>query len=131
MRYFLELKFGERVTFIVDGDSVRITSPSGDGAGLTMSRAGAREEWAQLVRDGARRVECEDEDGHDGEACSCSSLKVPAIQYDGHDWDPIKDGPLPGTLAFTARLLAQSGLMTGEEADDWKDMMKDERMGLR
>lgn len=33
--------------------------------------------------------------------------------------------PMPGTYAFTARLLAQSGIMTGDEADAWKDMMKD------
>lgn len=33
--------------------------------------------------------------------------------------------PQPGTYAFTARLLAEAGLMSGEEADEWKDMMKD------
>ncbi len=33
--------------------------------------------------------------------------------------------PRPGTYAFTARLLYQSGLMTGEEADWWKDEMKE------
>jgi hypothetical protein len=36
--------------------------------------------------------------------------------------------PIPGTYAFTARLLAQSGMMTGEEADRWKDEMKDASM---
>lgn len=36
--------------------------------------------------------------------------------------------PIPGTLAFTARAMAMSGLMTGDEADAWKDRMKDERM---
>ena len=35
-------------------------------------------------------------------------------------------GPQPGTYAYTARILAQSGLMTGDEADAWKDQMKDE-----
>lgn len=34
-------------------------------------------------------------------------------------------GPIPGTYAFTARLLAESGFMSGDEADEWKDMMKD------
>jgi hypothetical protein len=34
-------------------------------------------------------------------------------------------GPQPGTYAYTARILAQSGLMTGDEADRWKDEMKD------
>lgn len=33
--------------------------------------------------------------------------------------------PMPGTFAFTARLLAQSGLMSGEEADEWKEAMKE------
>ena len=27
--------------------------------------------------------------------------------------------------------MAKSGLMTGEEADEWKDRMKDESMGVR
>lgn len=35
--------------------------------------------------------------------------------------------PLPGTYAATARFLAESGIMTGEEADAWKDRMKDEK----
>lgn len=34
-------------------------------------------------------------------------------------------GSMPGTYAFTARLLAESGIMTGDEADAWKDTMKD------
>lgn len=33
--------------------------------------------------------------------------------------------PLPGTYAFTARLLAELGIMSGDEADEWKDAMKD------
>jgi hypothetical protein len=33
--------------------------------------------------------------------------------------------PPPGTFAATARFLFESGLMTGEEADEWKDRMKD------
>jgi hypothetical protein len=44
------------------------------------------------------------------------------------DWKARNEGPIPGTYAFTARLLAQSGLMTGEEADAWKDQMKDASM---
>lgn len=41
--------------------------------------------------------------------------------------EPLKpsDGPQPGTYAYTAKLLAQSGLMSGEEADAWKDQMKE------
>jgi len=34
--------------------------------------------------------------------------------------------PKPGTLAFTARLLAEHGIMSGEEADAWKDAMKED-----
>lgn len=33
--------------------------------------------------------------------------------------------PMPGTYAFTARLLAQAGFMSGEEADEWKEAMKE------
>lgn len=33
--------------------------------------------------------------------------------------------PPVGSYAATARLLAECGAMTGEEADAWKDMMKD------
>ena len=36
--------------------------------------------------------------------------------------------PKPGTLAFTAMLLAESGAMTGEEADEWKEFMKEQRL---
>lgn len=32
--------------------------------------------------------------------------------------------PQPGTLAFSARLFAEMGLMSPEEADQWKDDMK-------
>jgi hypothetical protein len=33
--------------------------------------------------------------------------------------------PQPGTYAFTARLLAEAGLMSGDEADEWKESMKE------
>lgn len=36
--------------------------------------------------------------------------------------------PMVGTLAYTARAMAASGLMTGDEADAWKDQRKAERM---
>ena len=39
----------------------------------------------------------------------------------GHD----RVEPLPGTYASIARMLADSGMMTGDEADRWKDEMKD------
>ena len=44
----------------------------------------------------------------------------------GYRSSTLPDGPQPGTYAYTARILAQSGLMTGDEADAWKDQMKDE-----
>lgn len=43
----------------------------------------------------------------------------------GGEEEELPRGPMPGTYAFTARLLAESGIMTGDEADAWKDMMKD------
>lgn len=33
--------------------------------------------------------------------------------------------PEPGTYAYTARFLANAGLMSGDEADAWKDEMKE------
>lgn len=33
--------------------------------------------------------------------------------------------PLPGTAAYTARALFEAGVMTGDEADAWKDACKD------
>jgi hypothetical protein len=42
--------------------------------------------------------------------------------------DPLPEPPagmVPGTLAYSAWLFAQTGLMTGDEADEWKDRMKD------
>lgn len=33
--------------------------------------------------------------------------------------------PRPGTYAFTSRVMVDLGLMSGDEADRWKDEMKD------
>ena len=38
---------------------------------------------------------------------------------------PCDNGPEPGTYAYTARFLAASGIMDGDEADRWKDEMKE------
>ena len=38
---------------------------------------------------------------------------------------PMPEGLVPGTYAYTAWTMAQSGLMTGDEADAWKDEMKE------
>lgn len=43
--------------------------------------------------------------------------------------DPLPEPPagmMPGTYAYTAWLMAKTGMMTGDEADRWKDQMKDE-----
>jgi hypothetical protein len=37
----------------------------------------------------------------------------------------IRRGPEPGTFAFTARLLVEAGITDGDEADRWKDEMKE------
>jgi hypothetical protein len=58
------------------------------------------------------KVECRDEDGHDGEDCTCAA-------------DIERCYPQPGTYAFTAWMMAKSGMMTGDEADRWKDDMKE------
>lgn len=56
---------------------------------------------------------------------------VVARAHEDGTWSSLRrptaaaDMPQPGTLAFTAMLLADSGIMTGEEADRWKDEMKD------
>lgn len=42
---------------------------------------------------------------------------------------PVNMPPF-GTVAYTARMLFESGAMTGEEADAWKDRQKDLEMGL-
>jgi len=42
-----------------------------------------------------------------------------------HEFKQRVEGPIPGTYAYTARILADLGIMSGEEADDWKDRMKD------
>lgn len=38
---------------------------------------------------------------------------------------PIPTRPQPGTYAFTSRILVDLGIMSGDEADRWKDEMKD------
>lgn len=47
---------------------------------------------------------------------------------DEDGWEPSQ-GPKPGTYAYTARMMAESGIMSGEEADAWKDRMKDQMYG--
>lgn len=42
----------------------------------------------------------------------------------------IPRDPPPGSWAETARMLAACGMMSGDEADRWKDEMKDREMGL-
>jgi hypothetical protein len=37
----------------------------------------------------------------------------------------VISGPPVGTYAFTARMMAELGIMSGDEADQWKDAMKD------
>ena len=53
----------------------------------------------------------------------------------GPNYEPDPDldgeeyaGPPVGTYAHTARFLAQSGIMDGDEADRWKDEMKEADM---
>lgn len=36
-----------------------------------------------------------------------------------------QSGPPMGTFVFTARMMAEMGMMTGDEADRWKDEMKE------
>ena len=38
--------------------------------------------------------------------------------------------PMLGTLGFTARFMAECGIMSGDEADAWKDEMKDRELGI-
>lgn len=57
----------------------------------------------------------------DGEPCpytnSCDNcVNTPFNEY---------RGPQPGTYAFTARMMVEGGFMSGDEADRWKDEMKD------
>lgn len=48
----------------------------------------------------------------------------------------IPDGPMPGTWAYTARMMAELFPADEEDGyppvdwDDWKDQMKDAEMGL-
>src|SRR5882672_2969824 len=37
----------------------------------------------------------------------------------------MPEGMIPGTYAYTAWLMASTGMMSGDEADAWKDQMKD------
>lgn len=37
----------------------------------------------------------------------------------------VRRDPRPGTFAFTARALVEAGIMGGDEADRWKDEMKE------
>lgn len=106
--YILQSSAGN-TTFYVHGDAVRIVGVASEGLGETVSRATARAIWAELVRDGAERIECRDEDGHDGEGCTCGTRVEPPV----------------GSWASVARMMVQGGFMSGDEADRWKDEMKE------
>lgn len=55
------------------------------------------------------------------------ALMIEEIQMEPRERpEPLPtDGPEPGTYAYTARFLAASGIMSGDEADRWKDEMKE------
>lgn len=61
----------EVVAFSVQGDVVQVYAADRQTAG-SYGRAAARVVWASLIRRGAERFECRDEDGHDGEPCTCT-----------------------------------------------------------
>ena len=144
--------------FYVRGDRAVLTSDfeDGDTTVENMTRAEARVRWAYMVRNGAPLLgygrksddtrfamgprdlyeadgydgdasECVDPEGHDGEPCDCAER----LAAERADHAQNFRAPPPGTFAYTAWTMAKSGLMTGEEADEWKDRMKDESMGVR
>jgi hypothetical protein len=72
----------EQTTFAVSGDKVEVTTrcPSrGASTVKTFPIVEARQIWSARVRAGAERYECRDEDGHDGEFCTCPSLKTEVL----------------------------------------------------
>jgi len=67
--------------------------------------------------------ECE-YDGYEDEPINPEGDRGP-----NYEPDPIHDeeykGPPVGTYAYTAWLMARCGIMDGDEADRWKDEMKE------
>lgn len=114
-------------TFYVHGDAVRIVGVASEGRHESVSRATARAIWADLVRGGAKRIECEDEDGHDGEGCTCIDWQAEADRIEELDRKNFEGRfePPVGSWASVARMMVQGGFMSGDEADRWKDEMKE------
>lgn len=78
MRYFLRMPSGDVVTFsVIDDRRVEVT-----GEGL-LATVDARQCWADLVALGGKRFQCRDEDGHDGEDCTCAPEPEPVVMSAG------------------------------------------------
>jgi hypothetical protein len=97
----LTRKSGVTVSFEPKGAKVTVTTvwPDGGKAEATVPVVLARRVWATEVKGGAVKA----------------APKAAPEFY----------GPPPGTWASIAWEMAKSGLMTGDEADRWKDEMKE------
>lgn len=137
LTFFIQTLAGETIEFSVQGSynggvvQVLAKDPM---VGGSYGRAAARVIWASLIKAGGKRVAtrpvdaqeptpvcCRDEDGHDGEDCTCADDTAAFKACMATE----ARTPPPGTYAYTAWLMASSGMMSGDEADRWKDDMKE------
>lgn len=151
--FTLTKKSGVVLTFMPSGKTVAVNTKwaNGDSVTAKVSVGLARKMWASEVKAGAKvatvkpapstfpdssddfekfsaaSVEtCFDPEFHDGEDCTCAAAVDAARAEHAKEFR----APPPGTYAYRAWMMAKSGAMSGDEADAWKDRMKDEALGL-
>jgi hypothetical protein len=143
--FTLTKKSGVVLTFMPSGKTVAVSTKwaNGDSVTAKVSVGLARKMWASEVKAGAKVAtvpspgptfvagghlvfDCLDPEFHDGEECTCAAAVAAARAEHAEEFRT----PPPGTFAYRAWVMAKSGAMTGDEADAWKDRMKDEALGL-
>ncbi|MEE8473557.1 MAG: hypothetical protein V3S82_10360 [Dehalococcoidia bacterium] len=107
-----------RIDFLV----AREDNPS-EGMVASMSREADAEECLALEEDVDRLDAEQAEVAHEAEMIDLADNYPTLDDVEGKLQDAVR--PQPGTFADTARLMVQLGVMTGDEADTWKDDMKD------
>jgi hypothetical protein len=84
------------------------------------------EGWCTTCEEFTRESTEPDAEEYDCPACGEDTVMgaEQALLVGAFDISAPNEPPI-GSWAATARMMAQSGVMTGEEADRWKDEMKD------
>lgn len=95
----------------------QLTEQANLNADTRVPRSQGPKTYDRMSAEEKRRID-EDEDRREKRKSGFAGADDPVPPRSSHQ-------PQPGTWAATARAMVQMGIMSGDEADDWKDRMKD------